>query len=366
VEEHGEQLWPRPLGRGELIALDGLAAVLYASALMLLPVDGSGGAPLWLRCLVVAAMAVPLTVRRRWPRTVFGVVLAATVASLVFGVVNDSFVGAAFALYPVALTAPSRGRRRLSAQVVGVFSIALLLLATVTGTPAAQARTIGTVLFGAALLGGSWALGRAVRDRRAYAARAVAHLARQAVTEERLRIARELHDVVAHSIGVIAVKAAVANHVADTNPQEVRDALRVIESASRGTLAELRQVLGILRSQEAPWPAGLADLAERAALAGVDVELDVRGLDGLPEGLRLSVFRIVQEALTNVMKHAAPAQARVTVAAGGREVAVDVVDDGAGTRVAAYGGSFTAGPGDGGGFTVSVRLPYAATEEPRP
>ena len=384
----------RPLGRGELIAFDALVAALYAVVLaVLLVADALGSpAPFWLRCLIAAGMSVPLAVRRLWPRPVFGVVFAASVAALVLGVVNDSFVAAAFALYLVALTSPRRDRQRISASAVGVLSAAGFLLATVTGTPAPQARTIGSVVLGAALLGGAWTLGHSVRDRRAYAARSAAQQARQAVTDERLRIARELHDIVAHSMGVIAVKAAVANHVADSHPQETRDALRVIESASRNALAELRQMLGILRSDEPVGPqltpdaTGLADLADRAAEAGVHVELDVRGVERLPEGLRLSVFRIVQEALTNVLKHAAPARAQVTVLAGRHEVAIDVVDDGPGQRplgrqphghqpaghgligmrerVAAYGGSLTAEPRTGGGFSVSARMPYVASEEP--
>jgi signal transduction histidine kinase len=367
----------RPLGRGELIALDALIAVGYVLALVVLPGGAfRSAAPVWLSGLIVAAMAAPLAVRRLWPRTVFAVVLAASVLAMLLDVVRDSFVAAAFALYVVALTTPSK--RRLSTPVIGALSAAGILFAATVGTPAPGARTVGVLVLGVALLGGAWTLGRAIRDRRAYAARAAEQLAERAVADERLRIARELHDVVAHSVGVIAVKAAVANHVAETRPAEMRDALRVIETASRGALTEMRHLLGVLRSEDPPSRApqpDLTELAERAAQAGVRVDLDIRGVEHLPDGVRLAMLRIVQEAVTNVMKHAAPANARVSVNADGQSVTIDVVDDGPGRRmlpqvqgghgligmrerVAIYGGTFTAGPRVEGGFALSARLPY--------
>ena len=239
---------------------------------------------------------------------------------------------------------------------------------------------MGDILFGVAALGGAWTMGQAVRERRAYAARAAERLARESVTEERLRIARELHDVVAHSVGLIAVKAGVANHVMRTRPQEAHDALRVIETVSRGALVEMRHLLGVLRTDPADLVPvsgveGLPELAERATLAGVTVDLDVRGAAGLPQGVGLSVYRIVQEALTNVVKHAAPARCRVDVEADGRQVRIEVADDGPGRRtlpahaeghgligmrerVMMYGGVFEAGPRPGMGFRVFACLPY--------
>lgn len=147
-------------------------------------------------------------------------------------------------------------------------------------------------------------------ERREYAARSAERLARESVAEERLRIARELHDVVAHSVGLIAVKAGVANHVLRSRPEEAHEALRVIETSSRSALVEMRRLLGVLRTEPpglGPLPglAALPELAERTRLAGVAVDLDVRDAGGVPEGVGLSVYRIVQEALTNVVKHAA-------------------------------------------------------------
>jgi len=222
-----------------------------------------------------------------------------------------------------------------------------------------------------------------VRERRVATVRAAAHLTRQAVDEERLRIARELHDAVAHSMSLIVVKAAIANHVADRDPAQARDALRVIETTGRDALAELRRALGMLREEEVPLVPtpgidALPGLAEQAAaVGGVDVALEVRGEAAVPEAVGRSVFRIVQESLTNVVRHAGPARCRATVVVdGGRdggEVRIDVVDDGQGgdrppgqghgligmrERVAVHGGHFSAGPRAGGGFAVTARLPF--------
>jgi signal transduction histidine kinase len=221
-----------------------------------------------------------------------------------------------------------------------------------------------------------WTTGRAIYTRREYAAKSAVQLANAAVGDERLRIARELHDIVAHSMSLIAVKAGIANHVADQRPEEARDALRIIEATSRGTLTEMRRMLGVLRSETAdltpaPGLSGLPELAEQARMAGVDVTMTSPDTE-LPSGLEMSVYRIVQEALTNVVKHAGPVRCEVTVTANGKEVRIDVTDNGPGgptgsghgligmrERVMMYDGSFTAGPRPEGGFAVSARMPYS-------
>jgi signal transduction histidine kinase len=214
-------------------------------------------------------------------------------------------------------------------------------------------------------------------------------LARRAVVEERLRLARELHDVVAHAMSVIAVQSGVGAHVADTQPEEAAKALAAIEATSRAALEELRRLLGVLRQEDepqgdlAPVP-GLADLEgllAEVAKTGLAVKLQVHGTrPSLPAGVDLSAYRIVQEALTNVVKHAGPARAQVTVGYHDQNVTVEVTDDGRGAmtsasdgrvgsghgligmreRVAAFGGNLEVGPGLDGGFRVAARLPLGA------
>ncbi|MFB9679612.1 sensor histidine kinase [Streptosporangium vulgare] len=380
--------FPRHWSRARLVRLDALGAAAYAFTLLLFGMGRLDPAvPGWAEFLVLAGITLPLAVRRLWPLTVFCAVLAMSLVSLVLlGTVHDRFAAAAFALYLVALTRP-RPRWEPTIAIGACGAVAVLLLSAV-GTPAPAPGVVGPLLVGVALMGGAWVAGRAVRDRRAYTARAAEQLAGRAVAEERLRIAREMHDVVAHSMSLIAVKAGIANHVAAVRPEEAADALRVIETTSRGALAEMRQLLGVLRSDlgsspdlaPSPGLAGLAALAERASMAGVRVELDVRAT-GLPEGVELSVYRIVQEALTNVVRHAAPARCRVSVEASGGEVLVEVSDDGPGERllpggpghgligmrerVVMYGGSFAAGRRPEGGFGISARIPYDSARVPR-
>jgi signal transduction histidine kinase len=369
----------RRLSRRQLIVLDGLAAIGY----LLLFVPSAvvrADVPAWLTVPLMVAVGAPVAVRRLWPVPVFLVVFGASVAAMAAGVLVDPFVAASVALYPVAV----RARRVwMPTPVAGAAASVVLVGSAVAGTPYESWHRLGVVVLGAGFLAGAWTAGRMVRERRDDAARSAAELVGRAVAEERLRIARELHDVVAHSMSLIAVKAGTANHVMAVRPDEARDALRVIESTSRTALAEMRQLLGVLRSDvdgaelaPAPGLAGLPALVERAEQAGVSVELDVRGVDRLPEGLALSVYRIVQEAVTNVVRHAAPARCRVSIVARPSEVRVEVTDDGLGTRVQPpnrpgghgligmrervlmYGGSFHAGPRPEGGFSVDACLPY--------
>ncbi|MWK38307.1 sensor histidine kinase [Actinomadura sp. J1-007] len=245
------------------------------------------------------------------------------------------------------------------------------------GLPAAAGWTAAAWLLPAA----GWLTGHLLRRRRWHAARLAEQRARRILADERLRIARELHDVVTHGMGLIAVKAGVANHIAEARPEEARQALRVIETASRDALAEMRRLLDMLRQDSAPDTdltqpgiGGFQDLAEHVRAAGVEVELTVSGEYDLPEALQLTVYRIVQEALTNVVKHAAPTRCRATVDITTHQVSIQVTDDGASRppprpgsgghglvgmreRVAMYGGTFTAGPRPEGGFAVTATLP---------
>ena len=225
--------------------------------------------------------------------------------------------------------------------------------------------------------GSAWLVGWALRERRRHADQVAARRTERAEAEERLRIAREMHDIVGHSLSLIAVQASVANHVARRRPEEAGAALAVIESTSRSALAELRRSVGALRTDPefaAPPALGdLAALADRAGAAGVTVRLEVAGGDDAPEGVVAAAYRIVQESLTNVVKHAAPASCTVEVTGDGDRLRIEVTDDGARRRppapdgaglagmrerVAAYGGFFSAGPRTGGGFAVVATLPY--------
>jgi len=277
--------------------------------------------------------------------------------------------------------------------------VAELGLAAVQLTPGRFERSTFLLFMGVVAV--AWVLGHFVGDRQVYAAQleertaeleqAREELARRAVVEERLRLARELHDVVAHAMSVIAVQSGVGAHVAASRPEEVGKALAAIEATSRAALTELRRLLGVLRQDSEPQASltpmpGLANLDSLLAevgKAGLAVRVRVEGTPlQLPAGVDLSAYRIVQEALTNVVKHAGPAHAQVTIRYRGQEVAVEVTDDGRGAvppvgdgrgrtghgligmreRVAAFNGDLEAGPRSDGGFRVAARLPLAADQ----
>jgi signal transduction histidine kinase len=219
------------------------------------------------------------------------------------------------------------------------------------------------------------------RERRAQLAERERDVAaREAVVEERARIARELHDAIAHNVSMMVVQAGAERRTLDPESGTTREVLATIEQIGRGALTEMRRLVGMLRSDDvdplAPQP-GLGDLptlVTQVQEAGLPVELQVEGESRkLPVGLELSAYRIVQEALTNALKHAGDAHATVRVAYGPDSLELEIVDDGAGgapratggghglvgmrERVALYGGRFDAGRGPGGGFAIRVLLP---------
>ncbi|MCE7007446.1 histidine kinase [Kibdelosporangium philippinense] len=335
-------------------------------------------APEWLAAVIVAGSILPIAVRRRWPRPVFGIVLALSTLSVLLNLTDMPYVAPAAAVYILALT--ERRPRWEPTLPLGLLSSLGLLMVLLISPVGVRGSTAGQLLVGLAIMGTTWTVGRAIRDRRAYLARSTD----RAVTEERLRIARELHDVVAHSMGLIVVKAGFTNHLHNVQPVQAREAFDLIESAGRSALTELRHMLGVLRTDGSPVDLAptpqtrdLVELADRAALAGVRVTMETRGVDRLPEGIGLSVYRIVQEALTNVVKHAAPTVCRVVVENNESQVRIEVADDGSGgnisgrqpghgligirERVTMYNGTFEAGPRPSGGFRVSATLPYRAT-----
>ncbi|MFI6094195.1 sensor histidine kinase [Lentzea sp. NPDC051213] len=321
--------------------------------------------PWWLVVPGAALVALPVAVRRWWPVPALVVTTLATVAVVVGQVLPVVALGApvgaiCFALYTVAV------EHTRAWSLTGLVGAVVAVSGVSGGEPE-------NVLVGVAVLGAVWVIGYTTRLRRSMLAKETSQQAEQALADERLRIARELHDVVAHNLSLIAVQAANAAHV--RSPDHAYEALTVISETSRVALTEMRGLLGVLRSDAdlAPSPglAGLPGLADRASLAGVTVALDVRGDSAVPDGVGVSVYRIVQESLTNVVKHAAPASCTVLVEVTPEAVRIDVTDDGPGVkelgvghgligmreRVAVYDGTFGAGPGPDGGFRVVAELP---------
>jgi signal transduction histidine kinase len=352
--------------------------------------QGLPGGTFVLGCGLILLHTMPLAARRRFPGAVLALCVASGLAFAALGLPPDIlWMAILVAVYSVA----AYGDRWVS----------LTGLVVAAGGSAAIQLTPGrfenpTPVGNTLVLGAAWLLGHFVGVRRIYVGQleertaeleqAREELARRAVVEERLRLARELHDVVAHAMSVIAVQSGVGAHVADTHPEEAAKALVAIEATSRAALEELRRLLGVLRQEDepqgdlAPVP-GLADLEgllAEVAKAGLAVKLQVNGTrPPLPAGVDLSAYRIVQEALTNVVKHAGPARAQVVVGYGDQDVTVEVIDDGRGAvtsvsdgrvgtghgligmreRVQAFGGDLEAGPRPNGGFRVAARLPLA-------
>ncbi|MDQ3900975.1 MAG: sensor histidine kinase [Actinomycetota bacterium] len=370
--------------------------VLVAAAITLLTVYSTFGTAVGrstgatvLVWLLALAVSIPLIFRSRWPIPVLGLVLTLVITAVLLGMsASATVLAVALAIYPVALSAgPRRSAAALGAALLGVTLAAVLgvlVLAphfSVVPPNAEVFKTdlLSSLIFSWLAIGAGWVLGRSFQARREYAVQLAEHRAHQAVAEERLRIAREMHDVVAHSMGVIVMKAAVANHVYETRPEESREALAVIESVGRAALADIQHALGSLRSEGqadlAPSPSldDVPGLIENARLADVQVKLERGPIPALPSAVQLSAYRIVQEALTNIVKHAAPARCTVRITAESGELHLAVINEGASSRpagkpghgligmrerAALHHGTLVAGRQPNGGFAVHARLPY--------
>jgi signal transduction histidine kinase len=282
--------------------------------------------------------------------------------------------------YTVAAYRPLREVATAAAAIAAL--LVLLLLAPVHGFGIAElAVTVGA--YGGAMLIGWTTQSR--RQRIQALEHHQAEAALRAAADERLRIAQELHDVVAHSLGVIAVQSGVGMKVLDTDPAEAQRAFVNISRTSRASLAEIRRLLGMVRNAEGmpaytPVP-GLSDLqrlVQEVSDAGLPVDLRVDGdVARLPSGVGLTAYRIVQEALTNTLRHAHASRAAVQLECTPDILVLEVSDDGRGPggngrghgligmreRVAVYGGSLDTGANAGGGYRVAVRLPYAPEPE---
>ncbi len=329
-----------------------------------------------------------LVFRRRWPIPVLVCTGLSSAVYLAFGASpRPLLLTALVALFTVATLSERR-----TAWTAGAITAAVL-----AGTSLLSASwpwLLPDVLGMLAWSGMATAAGDAVRSRRAYVAEIEERArraeqsrddeARRRVVEERLRIARELHDVLAHHIALINVQAGVAAHMLDSEPQQSRTALAHIRTASRSALEGLRTTVGLLRQDgESAAPtaptAGLAqldDLIDAFRSAGLVVETTVEGAAAtLPDAVDLAAYRVIQESLTNVRKHAGPATATVRLGYLGTELRLSIVDDGCGTseasagaghgiigmreRVTALGGRLAAGPRSAGGFQVQACLPLS-------
>ncbi len=353
----------------------------------------------WAYAIAVVGMGA-LTWRRTNPLGTLIVSAGAAVAmsSLGYGEAGLPFA-AMIAFYSVA----AHARRRIRLIAFLLLGVAFLILYfTNPKSDFHEADFLANGLAFAIV----WIIGESVRSRRERLANAIeraerlererAEDARQAVSSERLRIAQELHDVVAHAMSVIAVQSGMGAHVIDTQPDEAKKALQAIETTSRSALDELRRMLGVLREEGdsggALAPAPRADevhtLIETVRAAGVPVELNWEGMTAdvmPPDSVLLNRYRILQEALTNVLKHAGTASVVVTIVEHVGETTIEVVDNGRGLaaaskapgsppghglvgmreRVALFGGTLETGAMVGGGFRVFARLRWSdATDRP--
>ena len=374
--------------RVRLVADAGLAVVLATAAL----VDVFNDRVAWGgrgpgQVLLALAVTVPLALRARFPIVVVAVVNVASGLLLVVAAPHqpafEPFVAVIVAFYSLgAHTSTRRG----TAVLAAMFAIGMPFTVVADGRGASRGNLLPPIAF----LLGSWAIGRIIhgRRRRTHELEALTReleaqrdlQAQAAVTIERGRIARELHDVVAHNVSMMVVQAGAADRVLEGEQPHVRAALAAIADTGRETVDEMRTLLGVLRSNEdglalSPQP-GLADLEQLVANvreAGLPVDVRIEGTPAaLPPPLDLSAFRIVQEALTNALKHAGPARAEVTLRYEGPTLQLEVRDDGAAgakgggsghgligmrERVAMFGGELEAGRHTDGGFSVRARLP---------
>jgi signal transduction histidine kinase len=339
-------------------------------------------------CTVSLAIGVLVALRRQLPLVLLAATTLAVTTRAVLPQGGDGVAWGIVTLLAIYTVAAHRDGWEARAGV----ALTVALVVSIMAYDGGNWNLAGVLFFG--LLGGTpWVFGRAIRhrwereqlleERTLVLERDREKDRRRAVEEERARIARELHDVVGHALGVIVLQADGGRRVLSEEPRETERALLTIENVGREALQEMRRLVAMLRASDEqlallPQP-GLAQLDALIAQvreAGLAVEVVVEGeARPLPAGVDLSAYRIAQEGLTNVLKHARRARARVIVRYGDGEVRVEVSDNGTGTpsvaalghgltgireRVAMFGGDVEAGPREEGGFAIRARLPYAA------
>jgi signal transduction histidine kinase len=346
-----------------------------------------GVRPLWAATSTEVPAALALAWRRRFPLVTVAFVAAALSAEVLLGVPVEQpvvpLVALVIALYSVAVREP------LARAAAGLAAL-LIADSVVSLEQRGGARVeFGNFVFGLLVGGAAWTGGRIVRS---HSQRAGEHAAKAerleaeqltAVAEERARIARELHDVIAHSVSVMIVQAAAASEMLrHDEPERAARPLATVEETGRQALAEMGRLVGLLRADDeelglAPQPSldELDTLIRQVRDAGLPVELRIEGeRRPVPPGVDLSAYRVLQEALTNALKHAGRASAQVLVRFSHDALELEILDDGAGRpngrsegngligmheRVSVFGGEFAAGPRPEGGFSVRARLPLA-------
>jgi signal transduction histidine kinase len=374
---------------------DGLLALLIVAAAVPAHLVGQTSVndpnqldPTWFTVLLVLAGTAPLYWRRTHSLVVGVVVVTAEVVALFIGVGGAAFLGSVVAVYSIG--AHTSGVRRTQVMSAITVMVALLFVAGwIDGLSLLdEFISTGVLLITAFVLGDNLRRRRQqnanLAERAERAEREQGLLAEQRVAAERTRIARDLHDVVAHSVSVMVIQAAAARRSLADSPELAATALETIESTGRQTMTELRSILGVLRSDTEPPgapPAPQPSLADLDLLAGFDdlpIELSIDGdVAAIPDSASVTGFRLVQEALTNVRRHAGTVgQVTVRLHVTAEHVAISVADDGRGAgalpgpdgfgiigmreRVAAVGGTVTAGPRPGGGWQVRASLPVDA------
>jgi len=368
-----------------------IGGLLVSALLELVIQNDSPGAPpssLWFGIPALAILVVPLFARRRFP---FAAPAAYWLMATAISFVDGQLIPFMVALFPVGLaSAFLLGNQRDARKAWIGLAIVLGGITTVVFNIPGHANA--EIIFIPVDFGIAWAAGFALRERSEKAEAAELRAmqaerereatARVAVAEERARIARELHDIVAHAVSVMVLQVGAVRHKLPDELADDRDALRSVERAGRTALAEMRRLLGAMRDEReevsfVPQPGldGLDSLLEEVTRAGLPVELHVDGEPfPLPRGVDLSAYRIVQEGLTNVLKHARASTANVTVRYALDELEIEVRDNGVGSattdglghglvgvreRVKIYGGEMRAGTANGGGFVLTTRLPLS-------
>jgi len=343
----------------------------------------------WFLWVAIIGLASGVAVRRVRPSAVFVGQSVVAAGAVLVGVPGDAVVIAvALALHPVAsgvrawLAAAAVGGALAAVFVPGIMTVAVPGLPVVAAPPGEESfasTPLSSLGYGVVVIGGSWALGRVLRARRADAEQLARLREQRAVGEERLRIARDVHDIVGHSLSVIAMKAAVAEHLAADRPEEGHAALSAIAQVSREALDDVRTVLTALRELD-DTRADLDDLPRLVANAeavGLSVTLEQDGLRQVPASVQASAYRILQEALTNAVRYAAPRECTLSLVHSAGALVVTATNPatrilhsegygllGVRERVAAHGGRMSAAGEADGRFVLRATLPFSTAGRP--